>query len=91
MNNLLTLCISTAGDSQVSTLTFSIFGVSRGIASIVGPLIASGLYDESKSKDTNAWGRFGFEKIIVFVGVMAITSAILAGCLRVTKIRMKTQ
>lgn len=80
----------TAGDSQISTMIFSIFGVGRGIASISGPLLASALYDESKKNDAGTWGRYGFAGVMSFCGAMAITSAVLAGGLRVTK-RMKTQ
>ena len=71
-------------------MVFSTFGVGRGLASIVGPLIASALYDPSHAKDAGVWGRFGFRGIMIFVGVMAISSAALAAGLRVTK-RLKTQ
>jgi hypothetical protein len=34
------------GDLRISTTVFSLFGIFRGIASIVGPMIAASLYDE---------------------------------------------
>lgn len=34
-------------DTQISSLVFCCFGNARGVASIVGPLIASGLYDQN--------------------------------------------
>lgn len=36
------------GDLRISTTVFSLFGIFRGIASIVGPMIAASLYDETK-------------------------------------------
>ncbi|GAA5911405.1 hypothetical protein JCM8208_005048 [Rhodotorula glutinis] len=57
---------------HLSTMIFCLFGIVRGVASIVGPFISTGLYDEKLAGDERAaWGRFGFRNIIVFVGVMA--------------------
>ncbi|CEQ40786.1 SPOSA6832_02419, partial [Sporobolomyces salmonicolor] len=52
---------------HASTMIFCTFGIVRGIASIVGPMISTSLYkpDETDSA-RQAWGRFGFRDVIVF-------------------------
>ncbi|GAA5861711.1 hypothetical protein JCM1840_005238 [Sporobolomyces johnsonii] len=61
---------------HASTMIFCTFGIVRGVASIVGPIISTSLYkpDETDSA-RQAWGRFGFRDVIVFVGVMSFISA----------------
>ncbi|GAA5932290.1 uncharacterized protein JCM15063_001181 [Sporobolomyces koalae] len=62
---------------QTSTAIFCIWGIMRGIASLVGPFVSTSLYNEEEAKtEGHAWGRFGFRKIIVFVGVMSFLSAL---------------
>ncbi|GAA6030517.1 hypothetical protein JCM8097_006184 [Rhodosporidiobolus ruineniae] len=62
---------------HTSTLVFCLFGIVRGICSIVGPYIATALYDPkdtTSSADAN-WGRYGFRGVIIFVGLMSFLSA----------------
>ncbi|BGP44162.1 hypothetical protein JCM10449v2_008226 [Rhodotorula kratochvilovae] len=62
---------------HLSTMIFCMFGIVRGVASIVGPFISTGLYEEALAHEERAaWGRFGFRRIIVFVGVMSALSAL---------------
>ncbi|ORY55169.1 MFS general substrate transporter [Leucosporidium creatinivorum] len=79
------------GDLRISTTVFSLFGIFRGIASIVGPMIAASLYDEKhRDQDDGVWGRYGFRGIMIFVGSMALASAACGFGLRATK-HIKTQ
>ncbi|GAA6052562.1 hypothetical protein JCM3770_003244 [Rhodotorula araucariae] len=68
----------TAGaNPHLSTMIFCLFGMVRGVASILGPFISTGLYEETLAHEERAaWGRFGFRRIIVFVGVMSALSAL---------------
>ncbi|GAA6009398.1 hypothetical protein JCM10207_003763 [Rhodosporidiobolus poonsookiae] len=62
---------------HTSTLVFCVFGIVRGVASIVGPFISTTLYDPKvASGDDPAWGRFGFANVIVFVGVLSFVGAL---------------
>ncbi|GAA5886990.1 hypothetical protein JCM6882_009408 [Rhodosporidiobolus microsporus] len=73
---------STASDPHTATLVFCTFGITRGIASIVGPFISTTLYDpnaEARGGDAASdptWGRYGFERVIIFVGCMSFASAL---------------
>ncbi|TNY22283.1 MFS monocarboxylate transporter [Rhodotorula diobovata] len=62
---------------HVSSMCFCWLGMFRGVASIVGPFISTGLYEEDLATDERAsWGRFGFRKVIVFVGIMSSLTAL---------------
>ncbi|BGO96434.1 MFS monocarboxylate transporter [Rhodotorula toruloides ATCC 204091] len=63
-------------DPYAAAITFCLLSSVRGIASIVMPLVSQGLYNPKLKNDATSWGRFGFEKMIVFVGVTAFVSAI---------------
>ncbi|GAA5977515.1 hypothetical protein JCM11641_000986 [Rhodosporidiobolus odoratus] len=67
----------TAGaNPHTSTLIFCAFGIVRGIASVVGPFISTKLYDPKIALgDDPAWGRYGFAKVVIFVGIMSFASA----------------
>ncbi|GAA5833557.1 hypothetical protein JCM11251_003526 [Rhodosporidiobolus azoricus] len=71
---------SAGSNSHTSTLIFCTFGIVRGIASIVGPFISTTLYDPNRDRTGDysdpSWGRYGFSKVIVFVGVMSFGSAL---------------
>ncbi|KAK4053330.1 hypothetical protein OIO90_003942 [Microbotryomycetes sp. JL221] len=71
----------TGTNVQGSTLIISMFGVARGTASIVGPIIASKLFDERAVHDASGWAAFGFRKIIIFVGCLAFASGVSGGAL----------
>ncbi|KAM0750692.1 MFS general substrate transporter [Meredithblackwellia eburnea MCA 4105] len=70
---------------QKSSLVFCSFCIARGIASVLGPLIASSLYRKSDSMKIATWGRFGFSQVIIFVGAMAIASSVGGGILGFVK------
>ncbi|GAA5947837.1 hypothetical protein JCM3765_001105 [Sporobolomyces pararoseus] len=62
---------------QTSTTIFCLWGMIRGIASLIGPYTSTALYNQHKStSDEEEWGSFGFRKIIIFVGCMSFASAI---------------
>ncbi|BGP52410.1 hypothetical protein JCM10450v2_008388 [Rhodotorula kratochvilovae] len=62
---------------HASTMFLGWVGIFRGIASIVGPFISASLYEAHLAHDGDGteWGKFGFRRIIVFVGVMCFVSA----------------
>ncbi|GAA5988514.1 hypothetical protein JCM10908_003601 [Rhodotorula pacifica] len=60
---------------HLATLVFCTFGIFRGIASIVGPYISTTLFEPVVAQEHTAWGRFGFRKVIIFVGAMSALSA----------------
>lgn len=59
---------------QLAAQVFSFFGVVRGIASIVGPLAASLLFDSSTEQGED--GRPDYARLVKFVGAMALASAL---------------
>ncbi|BGP35981.1 hypothetical protein JCM10296v2_007833 [Rhodotorula toruloides] len=66
----------TAGaNPHLSTIIFCTFGIVRGCASIIGPFISTTLYDSKVAQEHSSWGRYGFRKVIIFVGVMSFASA----------------
>ncbi|GAA6043843.1 hypothetical protein JCM8097_007232 [Rhodosporidiobolus ruineniae] len=67
---------SVTRDPTTSTLLFCLFSVVRGIASLCMPFVSEKLYDQAKAGERAAWGAFGFQKMIVFVGVTASCSAL---------------
>ncbi|KAJ3876965.1 MFS general substrate transporter [Lentinula edodes] len=60
-----------------TSLAFGAFGVAKGIAAIVGPIIAASLHDKNKY-GLAKYGAYGFLKVEIFVGVMAITTVFCA-------------
>lgn len=60
----------------MSSLIFCCFGISRGVASVAGPIIATSLYNPLDSAIPAAWGGYGFKNVTIFVGTMAFASAL---------------
>ncbi|GAA5996746.1 hypothetical protein JCM5350_008373 [Sporobolomyces pararoseus] len=79
---------------QTSTTIFCLWGVVRGVASLIGPYTSTSLFiSNDPSSDGQEWGRFGFRKIIIFVGSMSFVSAIgglMLGYLRKKMVIQKT-
>jgi hypothetical protein len=50
---------------------------SRGIAAIVGPVIAGSLHDRSRDKESRLYGGHGFINVTIFVGVMMLATGFL--------------
>ncbi|GAA5838610.1 hypothetical protein JCM3766R1_006033 [Sporobolomyces carnicolor] len=62
---------------HASTTILCFFSIGRGVATLAGPFISSALYQENKKdSDSEKWGRYGFEGIIIFVGLMSFLSAV---------------
>ncbi|KDR73320.1 hypothetical protein GALMADRAFT_125448 [Galerina marginata CBS 339.88] len=60
--------------NQITNLAFGCFTVVRGISAIVGPIIAASLHDTS-SQAKSVYGGFGFRKVEIFVGSMAVATS----------------
>ena len=83
---------SSANPAFVSIL-FCAFSISRGIASIIGPIVAAALFDYSSSDGGGGggdFGKYGFKKITIFVGIMALLSAFGGVGLGFARKKMKT-
>lgn len=63
-------------DPHLPSLIFGTFAMSRGIASIVGPILATQLFDPMTTVDFTGWGHFGFDRVILFVGVTSFISGV---------------
>ncbi|BGP07562.1 hypothetical protein JCM10049v2_003400 [Rhodotorula toruloides] len=63
-------------DPYAAALVYCLLSVVRGVASMVMPLVSQKLYDPAQKGDATSWGRFGFLRMIVFVGVTSFVSAI---------------
>lgn len=60
----------------------------RGVAALVGPLIAGALFQPSLSADTKLFGSFGFGPLIEFVGSCMLGVALIASLTGVTRKRV---
>lgn len=76
---------------QTSTTIFCLWGVVRGVASLIGPYISTSLFSESNRADEQGWGRFGFQGVIIFVGLMSFVSSIGGVVLGYLRKRMAVQ
>ncbi|KAJ3776698.1 MFS general substrate transporter [Lentinula raphanica] len=61
-----------------TSLAFGAFGVVKGIAAIVGPIIAASLHDKRQAGSYEKYGDHGYRKVEIFVGVMAVATALCA-------------
>jgi MFS family permease len=60
--------------NENTSLAVGIFGVVRGVAAIVGPIIAASLRNE-KAIGTSKYGAHGYRSVEIFVGAMAFATA----------------
>ncbi|KAI5475279.1 MFS general substrate transporter [Pseudohyphozyma bogoriensis] len=68
-------CTDVAGpQTHQSGAIFGYLSLVRGAASIIGPLIAAGLYDP-KSMAATRWGKFGLGQFVQLVGWLAVATA----------------
>ncbi|GAA5997140.1 hypothetical protein JCM5350_006322 [Sporobolomyces pararoseus] len=73
-------------NAHASTTILCFFSIVRGIATLAGPFISSALYQENKKDSASEkWGSYGFEGIIIFVGLMSFCSAVAGLILRVVR------
>ncbi|KDR67204.1 hypothetical protein GALMADRAFT_232213 [Galerina marginata CBS 339.88] len=61
--------------NHITSLAFGCFAVVKGIAAIVGPIIAASLHDRSNHAKT-VYGGFGFRNVEIFVGSMAAATSV---------------
>ncbi|KAK4689000.1 hypothetical protein P7C73_g1118, partial [Tremellales sp. Uapishka_1] len=64
------------------------FGVVRGVAALVGPLIAGSLYQAQYSSREQLFGSFGFERLVEFVGSCMLGVAVFASITAFTRKRL---
>ena len=55
-------------DPALRAPVFLALAWSRGIAAIIGPVIAGSLYDRSHDKEVRLYGGHGFVNVTIFVG-----------------------
>ncbi|GAA6000233.1 hypothetical protein JCM10207_007918 [Rhodosporidiobolus poonsookiae] len=71
--------VASNGSPYTATLAFGVLSIVRGAASVAMPFVAEGLYrPDAKGADAKRFGRFGFEMMIIFIGIMGFLAA-LAG------------
>ncbi|KAJ4478343.1 MFS general substrate transporter [Lentinula aciculospora] len=73
--------------NEITTLVFALLGAAKGIASIVGPVIAASLHNSHEQNSKTMYGGFGFRKVELFVGSMAVGTVM--GALGLTFSRRK--
>ncbi|KAF8901161.1 major facilitator superfamily domain-containing protein [Gymnopilus junonius] len=61
--------------NHITSLAFGCFAVVKGIAAIIGPIIAASLHDRSNHAKS-VYGGFGFRNVEIFVGVMAAATSV---------------
>lgn len=69
-----------AGPNYSNNIVFGCFGVAKGLAAIVGPLIATKLHDPSMlpvpvTDSSKSFGGYGFTSVTLFVGGMMVATA----------------
>lgn len=65
------------GDPSLRAPVFLGLAWSRGIAAIMGPVIAGGLYDRRRETEIKLYGGHGFGNVIIFVGIMMFATGFL--------------
>ncbi|KZT20102.1 MFS general substrate transporter [Neolentinus lepideus HHB14362 ss-1] len=84
-------CAGKRGELQ--PYIFGIFASLKGVAAVIGPVISGVMYDAGK--DTGAlggsgkYGRFGFGKMEIFVGSLALAAAAASALLGVVRVKVK--
>ncbi|GAA5905649.1 uncharacterized protein JCM6883_005396 [Sporobolomyces salmoneus] len=64
-------------DPYVSATLMASWGMVRGLASLFSPFLSSALYDPSEARwKSDSYGRFGFQDLIIFVGVLSLVSSL---------------
>lgn len=57
----------------------------RGVAAIIGPLVASAIYEPWKMADAQVFGSYGFRSLIIFVGACMASVTVLGVLTEITK------
>ncbi|KAJ7099855.1 major facilitator superfamily domain-containing protein [Mycena crocata] len=82
-------CLDTARLRKipVDTVMLSMIFV-RGLAALIGPLVAAGLYQSDMSANAKLFGSFGFGPLIDFVGSCMLGVAVLGSVVGLTRKRI---
>ncbi|KAJ7109581.1 major facilitator superfamily domain-containing protein [Mycena crocata] len=70
-------------DSVIMSMIFV-----RGVAALIGPLVAAGLYQSDMSTSSKLFGSFGFGPLIDFVGSCMLGVAVIGSVLGLTRKRI---
>jgi len=65
------------GDPSLRAPVFLGLAWSRGIAAILGPVIAGSLYDRARDKEAKLYGGHGFINVTILVGTMMFATGFL--------------
>ncbi|KAB5587828.1 transport protein [Ceratobasidium theobromae] len=69
-------CIEIAGSEQSSVSNiFGFFSMTKGVAAIIGPLIAAALHHPEQAAMKSIYSGYGFRDVTLFVGSMMVATA----------------
>ena len=73
-----------------SSLTFTFFAFTKGIAAVIGPILSGVLLEAGQAATTSntRYGKFGFGGVEIFVGSCAIATSI--GSLAIAAMRNRS-
>lgn len=67
--------VAGADQSAVSNI-FGFFSMTKGVAAIVGPLIAAALHHPEEAASRSTYSGYGFRDVTLFVGSMMVATAV---------------
>ncbi|KAG8717158.1 hypothetical protein FRC08_008105 [Ceratobasidium sp. 394] len=81
-------CSEIAGPEQSGSVSniFGFFGMVKGVAAIVGPLIAAALHHPQEAATRSTYSGYGFRDITLFVGGMMVATTLGGLTTRVIKV-----
>ncbi|KAG8747744.1 hypothetical protein FRC10_011873 [Ceratobasidium sp. 414] len=81
-------CSEIAGPEQTGSVPniFGFFGMVKGVAAIVGPLIAAALHHPREAAMRSTYSGYGFKSITLFVGGMMVATTLGGLATRVIKV-----
>ncbi|EPQ56309.1 MFS general substrate transporter [Gloeophyllum trabeum ATCC 11539] len=82
-------CAGKKGELQ--PYIFGLFATIKGVAAVIGPIISGILYDAGKGTGalSGKYGRFGFGKMEIFVGSLAMATSVVSIILGVVRVKFK--
>ncbi|TFK53417.1 MFS general substrate transporter [Heliocybe sulcata] len=80
-------CAGTRGELQ--PYIFGLFATVKGVAAVIGPIISGEMYDDRNAGSGGRYGRFGFGEMEIFVGSLALATAVVSAVLGVVRVKVK--
>ncbi|SCV68198.1 BQ2448_319 [Microbotryum intermedium] len=68
------ICMGRRSDPSQSAVVFGYLAIVRGVASIVGPIIAGSVYEPTSVEGGDRMGRYGMQNFVVLIGILGMVA-----------------